>query len=155
MYGRDLEDWCSSACVVKIVLDPSSQPPTLLPAYHRIAMSPSTRGCNASDLLRVSSCDISATQGVNSNRAGTWAVPFLDGPRHDHLARPKARHGMKYFGPCRYDTNTRAVPCLEFQHDGLYGTTRILGRAWAGTARKQPIGHYVAPCSIMTVNLPF
>ena len=80
-------------------------------------------------------------------RAGTWTVPFLGGPRHDHLARPKA--------PCRHDTNTRAVSCLESQHDGLYGTTRILGRAWASTARKQPIGHYVAPCSIMTVNLPF
>ena len=88
-------------------------------------------------------------------RAGTWAVTFLGGPWHDHLARPKARHSTKYFGPCRHDTNTRAVPCLESQHDGLYGTTRILGRAWAGTARKHPIGHYVALCSIMTVNLPF
>ena len=33
------------------------------------------------------------------------------------------------------------VPCLGSQHDGLYDTTRILDRAWAGTARKQPIGH--------------
>ena len=88
-------------------------------------------------------------------RAGIWAVPFSDGLRHDHLARPKARHDTKYFGSCRHDTNTRTMPCLEFQHDGLYDTTRILGRAWAGTARKQPIGHYVAPCSIMTINLPF
>ena len=64
-------------------------------------------------------------------RVGTWAVPFLGRPPHDHLARPKARHDTKYFGPCRHDTNTRAVPCLEFQHDGLYGTTRILG--WHGT----------------------
>ena len=89
------------------------------------------------------------------NTSGIWAVLFLDGPRHDYLARHKARHGTKYFGPCRYDTNTRAVPCLRSRHDRLYGTTRILGRVWAGTARKQPISHYVAPCSIMTVNFTF
>ena len=88
-------------------------------------------------------------------RAGIWAVPFSDGLRHDHLARPKARHNRKYFGPCQHDTNMRVVPCLGSQHDGLYGTTRILGRAWDGTARKRPISRYVAYCSIMTVNLHF
>ena len=77
-------------------------------------------------------------------RAGTWTMTFLGGPRHDHLARFKVRHDTKYFRPCRHDTNTRVVSCLESQHNGPYVTTRILGRAWAGTARKQPIGQYVA-----------
>jgi hypothetical protein len=69
-------------------------------------------------------------------RAGTWAVPFEGGSWHGLLARPEARHGTKYFGPCRHDTNTRAVPCPESRHGGLHGPARILGRAWAGTARK-------------------
>jgi hypothetical protein len=69
-------------------------------------------------------------------RAGTWAVPFEGGSWHGLLTRPEARYDTKYFGPCRYDTNTRAVPCLESRHDGLHGPARILGRAWAGTARK-------------------
>jgi len=67
-------------------------------------------------------------------KIGTWAVLFLGGLWHDHLAQPKARHDTKCFGSYRHDTNTRAVPCLGSQHDGLYGTTRILSRAWAVTA---------------------
>jgi len=84
-------------------------------------------------------------------RAGTWTVLFLGGLWHDRLAR----HDTNYFGPCRHDTNTRAVPCLGSKHDGLYGMTYILDRAWAGTAQKQPIGRYVARYSTMTDNLSF
>ena len=66
-------------------------------------------------------------------RAGTRAVLFLGGLRHDYLARSKTRHGPKYFGPCRHDTNTRVMPCLGSGHDGLYGTTCILDLAWTST----------------------
>jgi hypothetical protein len=69
-------------------------------------------------------------------RVRTWDVPFEGRPWHDHLVQPEARHGTKYFGPYRHDTNVRVVLCLGSRHDGLYDPARILRRAWAGTARK-------------------
>lgn len=69
-----------------------------------------------------------------------WLVAVGLGPyylRADHsiifLARPEALHSTKYFRPCLYDLNMRAVSCLRSRHGGLYGMARILGRAWAGT----------------------
>jgi hypothetical protein len=70
------------------------------------------------------------------SRARTWAVPFESRSWHGLLAWPKAWHDTKYFRSCWHDMNTRAVPCLESRHCGLHGPTRILGRAWANTARK-------------------
>jgi hypothetical protein len=82
-------------------------------------------------------------------RAGTWAVLFMSRTKHDILARPKARHDTINFGPCRHDTNTRVVSCLGSRHDERHGTTRILGRAWAGTARKWPICKSVGYCFLI------
>jgi hypothetical protein len=70
---------------------------------------------------------------------GTWVVLFMGHTKHDILARPEARHDTINFGPCRHDTNARAVPRLGSRHDERHGTTHILGRDWAGTARKWPI----------------
>ena len=63
-------------------------------------------------------------------------MAFLDGVRHDHLARLKARYVRKYFESCRVGTTRTRGPCLESQYDELYGTTHILSRVLAGTVRK-------------------
>ena len=67
-------------------------------------------------------------------RAGTWVALFLDELQWDHLTRPKAWHGTKYFGLWRHSTSI--VPWLESQHDELYGTAYILDCALAATVRK-------------------
>jgi hypothetical protein len=74
-----------------------------------------------------------------TGRAGTWTVLSMGCMKHDILARPEARHNTINFGQCRHDTNARAVPCLGSRHDERHGTTRILGRVWAGTTRKRSI----------------
>jgi hypothetical protein len=70
------------------------------------------------------------------SRVGTWAVLFMGRTKHDILARPEARHDTINFGPSRHDMNARVVLCLGSRHDERHVTTRILGRAWADTARK-------------------
>jgi hypothetical protein len=61
---------------------------------------------------------------------------YLWATRSTTFGTPEARHDTINFGPCRHDTIARAVPCLGSRHDERHDTTRILGRAWAGTTRK-------------------
>ena len=109
-------------------------PGAVLSTRARLAASCPRRGELAGPRAPGKAARACSTATPRTTRAGTWAVPISGGLRHDHLARPEARHDTKYFGPCRHDTNMRAVPCLRSWHDGLYGPARILGRAWAGTA---------------------
>ena len=83
-----------------------------------------------------------------TRRTGTCALPFEDVSWHRlffysclvialhachvswHrlLVRSEAWHDTKYFGSWQYDTNIRAVSCLECQHGGLHSTACISGR---------------------------
>jgi hypothetical protein len=76
----------------------------------------------------------SVPTGVLDSRAGI--VSFESGSCHSLLVRSEIRYDIKYFKPCRHDTNMRVMPCLESRHGELYGLARILSRAWAGTVRK-------------------
>jgi hypothetical protein len=55
-------------------------------------------------------------------RAGTWTMLFVGHTKHHILTRTKARYDMIIFGWCRHNTNTRAVSCLGYWHDGWHGT---------------------------------
>ena len=99
-------------------------------------------------------CSLSKVSGYVSGEAS-------QGPNLSEVTRgDKARH-LYWWGDKQQlqaifvnVTIGRFLPSGS-QHDGLYGTARILSRAWAGTARNQPIGRYVTHCSTMIVNLPF
>lgn len=60
----------------------------------------------------------------------------------------------KAFRTTRHEPEARVMPCLGTRHDGLYGPTHILGRAWAGTSRKwHEYEFIVLQCNYFVFNL--